>query len=427
MPFKYKPRDNTNPRKRQRIATSFPSSEIPLVLERMSHATTMMPPPTPDELHKMQIINDLIPTTNEDYSFSGISSADLTDLQLLTCDGEKSGSGSDSEEVAEQTLQIEEEFEKLAKIYRLFGSDTANHSSMRDKILAVMKEYFEKYGREASFLQDLLGYGDDTRVRQVIQMLNKLSLDDLLKEIDPYNNSNLLHTVCAKNKPQFIRALAHAGLDPNKQDNDGNSPLHLAVSSSSTACVQALLQLPLTEVFNNEGYSPIHIAVKARHLPITRLLLQADFNVTSGERRQGNSALHLAVLSKSLKSCEMILEKSKISIDTKNSSDFSALEVAKALASDEDVGDELKQIIHLLEKNGGPENEKSDPVAMFENATVTNSAADNKSRQGVESLLNQGKQWKELAHSLGMDHVVCVCETSNNPAGTLFNLIEVRI
>lgn len=97
----------------------------------------------------MQIINDLIPSTTEDYSFSGISSADLTDLQLLTCDGEKSGSGSDSEEVAEQTLQIEEEFEKLAKIYRLFGSNAANHSAMREKILAVMKEYFEKYGREA--------------------------------------------------------------------------------------------------------------------------------------------------------------------------------------------------------------------------------------------------------------------------------------
>lgn len=277
-----------------------------------------------------------------------------------------------------------------------------------------------------SFLQDLLVYGDDTRVRQVIQMLNKLNLEDLLKEIDPYANTNLLHTVCAKNKPQFIRALAHAGLDPSKQDNNGNSPLHLAVLSSSTACVQALLQLPLTEVFNNEGYSPIHIAVKARHLPITRLLLQADFNVTSGERRQGNSALHLAVISKSLKSCEMILEKNKISIDAKNSSDFSALEVAKALASDEEDGDELRKIINLLEKNG-PEGEKSDPVAVFENAQVTTSAAENKSRQGVESLLNQGKQWKELAHSLGMDHVVCVCETSNNPTGTLFNLIGVSL
>lgn len=276
-----------------------------------------------------------------------------------------------------------------------------------------------------SFLQDLLGYGDDSRVRTVFQMLNKLSLEDLLREIDPHTNSNLLHTVCARNKAQFIRALAHVGLDPSKQDKDGNSPLHLAVISNSTDCVQALLQLPnLSEVFNNEGYSPIHIAVRARHMPITRLLLQADFNVTSTERRQGNNALHLAVLSKSLMSCEMILEQNKISIDTKNSADFSALEVAKALASDEE-GDELKKIIKLLEKNGS-EGEKSDPVAEFQNATVTTSAAENKSRQGVETLLNQDKQWKELAHSLGMDHVICVCETSNNPTGTLFNLIEVK-
>lgn len=272
-----------------------------------------------------------------------------------------------------------------------------------------------------SFLQDLLGYGDDTRVRHVIQMLHKFNMESLLKEIDPYTSSNLLHTVCAKNKPQFIRALVHAGLDPSTQDKEGNSPLHLAVLANSTDCVQALLQVPLTEVFNNEGYSPIHIAVKARHLPITRLLLQADFNVTSGERRQGNSALHLAVLSKSLKSCEMILEKNKITIDAKNSADFSALEIAKAIASDEEESDELKKIINLLEKNGGA----ADDVAVFENAAVTTSAADNKSRQGIENILNKNKQWKELAHSLGMDHVICVCETSNNPSGTLFNLIEV--
>jgi hypothetical protein len=107
-------------------------------------ATTMMPPPMTEEAN--QIINDLIPST-DDYTFSGISSADLTDLQLLTCDGEKSGS--DSEDVAEQTLQVEEEFEKLAKIYRLYGSNPANNDQMREKILDVMKEYFEKYGREA--------------------------------------------------------------------------------------------------------------------------------------------------------------------------------------------------------------------------------------------------------------------------------------
>lgn len=266
-------------------------------------------------------------------------------------------------------------------------------------------------------------------------MLSKYQLDDLLKEVDPYTNTNLLHTVCARNKPHFIRALTSAGVDPSKQDNDGNSPLHLAVLSSSCNCVQALLQLPnLREVFNNAGYSPIHIAVKARNLPITRLLLQADFHVTSGERRQGNSALHLAVLSKSLKSCEMILEKNKISIDVKNSADFSALEVAKALACDEDedvpMDDEMKKIINLLEKNsegqsGSSDEEKLDPVAVQDNLTITNSANDNKARQGVENLLNQGHQWKELAHSLGMDHVTCVCETSNNPTGTLFNLIEV--
>lgn len=152
MPFKYKPRDNMNPRKRQRVATSFPSTEIPLVLERMSTAATannnnMMPPPHTDDYNKMHIMNDLIPSA-EEYAFSGISSADLTDLQLLTCDGERSGSGPDNEEVAEQTLQIEEEFEKLVKIHRLYGSDPGN-PMLREKIYAVMSEYFEKYGREA--------------------------------------------------------------------------------------------------------------------------------------------------------------------------------------------------------------------------------------------------------------------------------------
>lgn len=441
MPFKYKPRDNMNPRKRQRVATSFPSTELPLVLDRVTDASSMhnMPPPLNEEMNKMQIINDLLPSTHEEFTFSGITSAEITNLEhLLTCDGADPSSSSPEAEVAEQTIQIQDECDKLVKIYRMFGGGGAqNATTIKEKFLQVMRDYFEKYGREASFMQDLFGYGDDTRVRQVFQMLSKFSLEDLLKECDPYTHSNLLHTVCARNRPQFIRALASAGVDPSKQDNDGNSPLHLAVLSGSCACVQALLQLSLVEVFNNEGYSPIHIAVKARNLPITRLLLQADFHVTSGERRQGNNALHLAVLSKSLKSCEMILEKNKISIDMKNSADFSALEVAKALVSDSvdvPMDDELKKIINLLEKqseSGGSGSEEEaakmmDHTAMLDNAEITSSAADNKARQSVESLMNQGKQWKELAHSLGMDHVMCVCETSNNPTGTLFNLIEVR-
>lgn len=281
-----------------------------------------------------------------------------------------------------------------------------------------------------SFLQDLLGYGDDGGVRQVIQMLNKYHLDDLLQELDPFTNANLLHTVCSKKRPQFIRALASAGINPSQQDNDGNSPLHVAVKMGSCDCVQALLQLPLSEVFNNEGYTPIHLAVKSRNLPITRLLLQADFHVTSGERKQGNNALHLAVLSKSLKSCEMILEKNKISIDSKNSADFSALEVAKAMASEDNhhPDDELKKIINLLEKSSDQlgSDEDKDPVAVLNNAQIVSSAADNKERQTVENLLNQTKQWKELAHSLCMDHVIHLCDTSNNPTGTLFNLIEVQ-
>lgn len=148
MPFKYKPRDNANPRKRQRVATSFPSMELPLVLERVSNPTGMqMPPPNNnDELNKMQIINDLIPSTDE-YSFSGISSADLTDLHLLTCDGGGDKTGSPTEEVAEQTLQIQEECEKLLRIYRMYGS--GNSSIIREKFLAFMSDYFEKYGREA--------------------------------------------------------------------------------------------------------------------------------------------------------------------------------------------------------------------------------------------------------------------------------------
>lgn len=152
MPFKYKPRDNMNPRKRQRISNnSFPSGDLPLVLDRVSNQaldpTTgglLMPPPNNDELNKIQIINDLIPS-QEDYTFSGISSADLTDLHLLTCDGDKSGSSA-KEEVAEQALQIEEECDKLIKIYRVYGS---NPSVVRDKCLQVMKDYYEKYGREA--------------------------------------------------------------------------------------------------------------------------------------------------------------------------------------------------------------------------------------------------------------------------------------
>lgn len=78
------------------------------------------------------------------------------------------------------------------------------------------------------------------------------------------------------------------GANPKQEDVNGNTPLHLAAAHGDEKFVSALLcRGASATASNNEGKSPLHVAVEGRRVGVAELLLKAgaDPNVRCGSKR----------------------------------------------------------------------------------------------------------------------------------------------
>lgn len=439
MPFKYKPRESLNSRKRQREnPLSFNSSELPLVLPRLgqinsanvqplqqTQTTTSaflhpLPMAISEEFNKQQMIDDLLPP-NEECNFSGIS----VDLDLLAPVLQYDGEVKPRPPVAvdlESSFFVNLECDKIFKIDRIFG--ISNPDSVREKITGIARNY--SYTTGDSFFHNAVRYGDESRVRKLLQTASKYQLKELLIECDFELHQNLLHVTCEMGKPEYIRTLVNLGVNPCAQSSDGNSPLHLAVLCGSVDCVRAIIDACSMEVYNNEGFTPLHLAIRNKKLEITRILLDAGFSVNSVDRKQGNNSLHLAVISKSIELFKSVLSSPDVEINSKNTSHYSALDIAKIMNEDTKDGD-LMEICELLKKDPNIGEESRQTAAKQCEIKEEKTLIDEKSRSALEIDLNGSKKWMQLAHALELGSIVHVCETSGNPTAVLFNFIEVNV
>lgn len=83
--------------------------------------------------------------------------------------------------------------------------------------------------------------------------------------------------------------------DVNRQDDDGNSPLHIAAESNEVESVERLLQMGAkVNLQNGEGNTPLMVACSEGHQDVVEVLLRAG-SETSLRNKDGATALHIAV------------------------------------------------------------------------------------------------------------------------------------
>ena len=112
-----------------------------------------------------------------------------------------------------------------------------------------------------------------------------------------YLEWTLLCTAAWKGHSHVAKLLLDAGADPNKERNDGATPLFCAAAEGHTDIVLLLLNAGAdVDKANISGYTPLHQAITWDRTDVTELLLNrgADFNKADKWRR---TPLHKATTS----------------------------------------------------------------------------------------------------------------------------------
>ncbi|XP_078061691.1 uncharacterized protein bcl3 [Mustelus asterias] len=119
-----------------------------------------------------------------------------------------------------------------------------------------------------------------------------------------------------------------------RQDEDGDTPLHIAVVQEDSTMVDKLIQLLILgkkdlDIYNNLRQTPLHLAVITKHSSIVRQL------VTSGASRvlldrNGQTAVHLACEHSSLECLQSLLAhgRDRIDLEIRNYDGYTPLHVA---------------------------------------------------------------------------------------------------
>lgn len=195
---------------------------------------------------------------------------------------------------------------------------------------------------------------DDMKLEQepqIIDRLDKAALQKLLIEITQ-RTAKAVQDFAATGDIRIILA-THRRLT-DVQDNDGDTPLHLAVINGQDQVLLALIQLIQTipgcdEILNRMNdtqLTPLHIAVHSENANAVKWLMAAGADALIGDSR-GNTALHLACSTGQTDLLEYMLMKCHGSVEPHNYNGLTPLHI---LASK--ISESARQCISLLVTHG---------------------------------------------------------------------------
>jgi len=125
-------------------------------------------------------------------------------------------------------------------------------------------------------------------------------MSEQAKEIDLYGNTKLHSAIRSDAEQSLVDVLLKDGMDPNAQNEKGQTPLHLAVESiyQPNPCIQMLLEAKADpNIKDRLGNTSLHCAVRNDNQKVVELLqkYQADLLVKNNlNETPADLALRLA-------------------------------------------------------------------------------------------------------------------------------------
>ena len=135
----------------------------------------------------------------------------------------------------------------------------------------------------------------------------KMSLDNSKTPVDcPHTgihgfDRTALHLACAHGRLNAAKYLINEKqADVNKQDRDGNTPLHLATMNNSILVVNTLLEMKCEAMKKNlKGETALKIALKMEHYDIVFLIREAT-GIKQGDGTDGEEEVHVSTKIKTI-------------------------------------------------------------------------------------------------------------------------------
>jgi len=151
-------------------------------------------------------------------------------------------------------------------------------------------------------------------------------------------NSDLIKAAKLGNVDEVRELLGNDGIDINTQDEDGNTPLHLAIQDKHQEVIKVLLKNQKANVgcFNKAGYAPIHSAVYSNDVEIVDVLLKHEADVDRRDKRNKMAPIILASRKGYKKIVETLIDKSA-TIEAEDIDGYTALHVSSLEGHDEVV------------------------------------------------------------------------------------------
>lgn len=172
--------------------------------------------------------------------------------------------------------------------YGRTATDYAARSANRELVEKLIKKGIKPTGN-ALFFASLGSRTGAPTVDTYKYFVETLKLDP--KTINK-DGANLLHQVVRRPDPAVLSYFLEKGVDPNKADNEGNTPLILAATGRDVKYIDALLSnVKNINAVNEKGQSALTRAVAYSSPEVVSLLLQkgADSHVTDAE---GNNLVY---------------------------------------------------------------------------------------------------------------------------------------
>uniref|UniRef100_A0A1I8PWX9 RHD domain-containing protein n=1 Tax=Stomoxys calcitrans TaxID=35570 RepID=A0A1I8PWX9_STOCA len=243
--------------------------------------------------------------------------------------------------------------QKITDIYMKAKSNVSQHKKAAEEIAKHLQEHAEQSELNGdSLMHEMVVNNNGTSAMRLFHILKFFELGQLFNTIINNKNQTALHAACLYDRSQFIRPLLSLGCNPSAQDIKGNTALHIAVREGHMQCLECFLKSEKSvdlNIRNDDGFTPLHLAIRANNDEMaSKLILDKDKTVAAvSNRKDGNNALHTVIEQQNLHLVKLILQNQTLApiLHSTNTAGHTPLDLAKQLATSSKQAGEIWSLI----------------------------------------------------------------------------------